>query len=614
MLREKIKWIWGVWDPIRLWFFGLMAFTFVSALVTMVYPMALRKVIDDLKFIVDSGQKDNAQSRVSSLVVILLIIGVTRFFVHYYPALRAYLNLRIEKYVRETYFAHVLAKGSRFFQRFRTGDLVTRLTDDITGYPKISWFCCSGIFRAVDSGSKLVVCIIAMLYLNWRLTLLAIAPLPLMVFFFVLIKNQLRTKVEAQRREISATNDQLEATFSGVRIIKAHNAEDEQTQALKTQLERRIDVEMDVVKLWQLVDGFYNSLGVFGQIIVVAVGGIMVVRGDLSSGSFYAFYLYLGTLIRPLLDLPNLFVTGKQAFVCIDREEEIRLTDQDEEGGVFRGQRRFGEFQSLRFEKVRYAYPKIKALSGGQTEAADTLEAGPTVLADIDFRLRRGQKVAIVGRLGSGKSTFLKLAAGRLSADSGVIQLNGSQLIDFERRSVLDKIGYVSQDARLFSESVRDNVIFGRARDDEHLAKVLNTVGLTDEIAALKDGLDQQLGQGGVSLSGGQRQRMAIARALYGRPELLLLDDLTSALDAENEERLWREMAELIPSATMIVVTHRLATARAMDEIVLIDEGRIVAQGQHHDLYQLSELYREYCAEDSSSQPAPQDEAVSAQC
>lgn len=603
-MREKVRWIWDTWRPLRAWFVILAVFTLLSSLVSLAYPLALGAIIDQVEEALADPQATQHQALVRDALLILFAIGLARFGANYYPALRAYLNDRIEQSVRATYFAVVLRKGERFFSRFRTGDLVTRLTDDIADYPKIAWFCCSGIFRAVDSASKFLFCLAAMLILDPRLALLSIVPLPAMAILFFILKRRLRRRVERQRRAISATNDILEASFSGVRVIKAHNAEGRQVEALERQLRDRIGAEFDVITLWQLIDGFYNSLSAVGQVIVVAYGGLLVIRGEMSPGTFYAFYVYLAMLVQPLLDLPNLFVTGRQAFVCIDREEEIRRSETREEGGTFRGARSPGTFERLDVRGLSYAYPRARdpADQAGEPDEQRAFEFRPVseaassdpVLAGIDLQLEQGEKLAIVGRVGAGKSTLLRLIAGALNPQAGEIRINGHPLPELSAAEVRPRIGLVDQRAALFSDSLRENVLMGRPLDQGRLDAAVAAVGLTEEIGRLPEGIDQRLGQGGVALSGGQRQRLAIARAIYGRPELLLLDDLTSALDAENEDRLWRYLEELTPRAAFLVVTHRIATARAMDRIAIMDEGRIVQVGSHEELMASSELYREF--------------------
>ena len=577
-MRDKIRWIWNVWKPIRAWFWLLVVLTVISTSVAMAYPLVLKSLLDSLQQIVAGGDRSEASSRLWGAVFALMAIGFGRFLANFYPAARGYLNSRIERQVREAVFERILRKGPRFFLKFRTGDLVTRLTDDINDYPRVAWFCCSGIFRAVESGSKFIFCVAVMLWLDWRLALMGIAPLPIMILMFILVHRALGKRVELHRSTVSETYDLLEASFSGIRIVKAYNAEGRQAEALTRQLERRIGVEMSLVRLQQLIQSLQTAFNVLGQIVVVGAGGIMVIRGDITAGTFYAFYAYLGMLALPLMDVPNLLVAGRQAFVSIDRVEELQQTGIDEEGGAFRGTDRLARFQGLQLKDVRFDYGS----------------AGPDAISGLNLELRRGESLAIVGEIGSGKTTLVRLAAGSLVPTAGEVLLNGRPLASYNAESSSRLVGLVPQEPVLLRGSIRDNVVFGRPVDPARLEAVLAAVGLTDEIAGLPAGLDQEVGQRGQSLSGGQRQRLTIARALYGRPELLLLDDLTSALDARNEERLWRSLQTLVPDAALLVVTHRIATARSMNRIAVLEGGRIAAVGTHDELLLSSSLYREF--------------------
>ncbi|MBI2569391.1 MAG: ABC transporter ATP-binding protein [Candidatus Schekmanbacteria bacterium] len=607
-MRTRVRWIYEVWRPIRCWFAVLLVLTALSTAAAIAYPLVLRAIVDALASLLHVRAAGSAASRGSDsavaaeihrLLLLLLGVGGLRLLSHLYPAARAYLNNRIERDVRQTYFAIVMRKGYHFFQRFRTGDLVTRLTDDITEFPRISWFCCSAIFRALESSSKLVFCLAVMFWLDWRLALLASAPLPPMLVVVLLVQHSFGRRVVHQRRAVSETNDLLEASFSGVRIVKAANAEHRQGDALRRQLARRFAAEMRVVRMEQLVHALHASCGIAGQIIVVSVGGILVIRGQMSPGTLYAFYAYLAMLSAPLLDLPGLFVFGRQAFVCIDRLEELRAADVQGEGGAFRGEAAPGSFAMLELCGVWGGYapapaaaPNAGATAGGDVAAAWSNPDG-AVLRGITVELRRAERVAVVGRLGSGKSTLLRIASGALVPVAGEVRLNGRPLAEYGRAGFGRLAATVTQEPLLLRGTIRENIVLGRKSDEAWLAAVLDAVGMTAEVAAFSHGLDEQLGQGGLGLSGGQKQRIAIARALYGRPQLLLLDDLTSALDATNEDRLWRALPRLCPDAAILVVTHRIATARAMSRILVLEGGAIAAAGAHAELLAVSQLYRE---------------------
>lgn len=551
--------------------------TLLSSAATIGFPLVLKFVIDNL----DENLKDNpsldATELTYKLVMMIVIVGLVRSASWIYPGVRAQVNNLLEKDVREYYFGQIVQKGYRFFQKFRTGDLVTRLSDDIFGFPKIAWFCCSGIFRAVESSSKFVFCMAFMFYMNWQLALLAIIPLPVMLMIFYRIRMAL-TKASADRQQIfSRTNDELEASFSGIRILKAFCGEMHQVRNLRGILDERIAVELRLQRLWMGVRMLYQGVQFTGQIIVIVAGGYMVLNDQLKIGEFYAFYVYLSILLAPLMDIPNLFVTSRQAFACIDREIEIEETRGGTED-IYTGRDTVGRIERLALERASFCFdPGL-----------------PNAVDNVDLELGSGRKIAIVGRVGSGKSTLLKVVAGLLPPQEGALLVNGRPLTEYALDDYRRHVGYIPQEATLFSESVSDNVSFGRETDAEIVIRSLEMARVRTELEALPKGLETVLGQKGLTISGGQKQRLAIARALAGQPDVLLMDDCTASLDAENEKAFWELLREHYPQTACLIVTHRLATAQVADLIHVMEDGRIVGSGSHMQLLAECEAYRNF--------------------
>ncbi len=578
---KHLRWIWGFWRPHRKWMLLLLLFTLLSSAVTIGYPLVFKYLLDALNKALSLGNPEMAGTTTWKLVALIAVIGLARSLSNLYPGTRAMLNAKLEMDVRQHYFSHILEKGYKFFQKFRTGDLVTRLTDDIGGFPKIAWFSCSGIFRAVESTSKFLFCMAFMLWMNWKLALLSIAPLPIMLYIFYRVRTALGQRALERQKIISKTNDSLEAAFSGVRILKAFTAEDNQSRSFRQILDKRIIVELDVIRLWMGVWNLYWGIEFVGQIIVVVAGGIMVIGGTLTIGEFYAFYVYLSLLLQPLMDIPHLFVTSRQAFASIDREIEIGETPGGTEG-IFTGTRPVERIAALRLDGVDFRYDK--SLS--------------PALEEISLEIARGEKAAVVGSVGSGKSTLIRLAAGLLPAERGQVKLNGRPLQDYSLPDFRRRVGYIPQEATLFSESVRDNISFGRDVPERILLESLELAQVRAEMEALPKGLEQVLGQRGLTVSGGQKQRLAIARALAGEPDLLLMDDCTASLDAENERAFWEQFRRRYPEAACLIVTHRLATARQADTIYVLAEGRIVGRGTHDELLATCEEYQNFLTRD----------------
>jgi ATP-binding cassette subfamily B protein len=501
---------------------------------------------------------------------------VGRILAGFYPGLRAWMNNILEKAVRERVFASILEKDHVFFGRFRTGDLVTRLTDDVHDYPRIAWFGCSGLFRFLDSASKFVFCVTAMLLLDAQLALLAMAPVPVMLYVFYLARRELGATYERQQAAVSATNDLLESALSGIRIVKAFNGERGQSRRLAGILDERVGIQLRLARLTVLVHEMDHLVARIGQVIVLAVGGGKVLDGTLSLGTLMALYVYLDMLLHPMMDLPNLFVTARQAFVSIEREMEVlehpvstrRLLEGPDPGRV----------ASIALERVGFRYRDDLA----------------PALAEVSFEARRGETVAVVGAVASGKTTLLKLLAGILPAGEGALCVNGRPLSEWAWPALRARIGYVPQESLLFSETLAENVAFGREAEPAWIERCLEVAQLRDDVARMPQGLETEVGRRGTLVSGGQKQRVAIARALAGRPDLLLLDDCTSSLDARHEDRFWAGLRAAVPEATVFFVTHRLATIRRADRILVLDGGRLVAEGRHAELERTCGPYREF--------------------
>jgi len=573
--RQHLAWLAVYWRPHKTFALVLVFWTLLSSAVAVAFPLVWKLVIDGLH-VLPPGEV-LADDDLGRFAAILAAIAVGRVIVGLYPAFRAWMNLNIEKAVRDRVFASIVAKDHTFFGRFRTGDLVTRLTDDITEYPRIAWFGCSGIFRFLDSASRVFFCVGAMLlYCDVKLALLSMIPVPLMLWVFYLARQELSSTYRKQQAAVSETNDTLESALSGIRIVKAFNADEGQERRLGAILHKRIGIQLKLAKLVALVHQSDNIASRLGQVVVLSVGGFMVIDGELSLGTLFALHLYLDMLIHPMMDLPNLFVAAKQAFVSIEREEEVLRAP-----AVTRT--RAPEQPTIEIDRV--------GLSGATFRYRDDL---PPALADVTFSVVRGSRVAVVGAVASGKTTLLRVLAGLLPLDEGICSYGDRSLDEWDWPTLRARIGYVPQESLLFSETIEDNVAFGREIDPAFVRQCLETAQMGDDLGRLTAGTGTKLGRGGTLVSGGQKQRVAIARALAGRPEVLLLDDCTSSLDARNEDRLWDGIAKMCPGVTTFVVSHRLTTIRRADTILVLDRGRLVDSGTHAELSKRCAPYGEF--------------------
>jgi len=548
-----LKWIFNYWKPVRKYLVFLILFTLVSSAVALGFPLVFRYLLDNVQTILGTPESEGF----NKLLWILGGLALARFVAGLYPCARGIINSAIGVLVRDDVFSSIMRKDWRFFNRFRPGDLTTRLTDDITDYPRIAWFSCSAFFRALESSSRLLFCMAVMLFMSWKLTLLALAPLPVMLFIFYTVEHRLGRKVTASRKATSHTSDLLDSTFDGIAIVKAYRAEKALAARLHRLLNQRFDIDFSLIKLEMIIHGLYSVIGQVGKVTVMLAGGLMVIDDKIGIGDFYAFYVYLDMLLAPMMDIPNLFVASRQTFVSIDREQEVM------------------EFPEPAPRKADGALKRINSVSAcGAGFSYD----GCGGVQGLEFELHAPETVAVVGEVGSGKTTLLKMLAGLLPPGNGIIMVNG---IDSSGIDISRAIGYVPQDSVLLGESIDENVRIGRdyiSKEDIDQALAVAGIG-SDELD-----MNRILGQRGVGASGGQRQRIAIARAIAGKPSLLLLDDCTAALDAEKEEAFWKNLRSEGINPLTLVVTHREATVRQSHRVLFINRGRQADIGTHEEL------------------------------
>ncbi len=576
---NHIKWLYNLWKSHKRFLLLLVLFTIMSTIVSISYPYIFRYLIDTLTKILQNPEKyPQPNMQIYKIILLILAVGFVKLIVGLYPALRAFMNLTFEHTLRSKYFSYILKKDYKFFNKFPTGDLVTRLTDDLSDFPKICWFACSGIFRAFDSFNKVLFSIIVMLLLNWKLTLITIVPLPLMILVFYFTADKLYKTFQKNQEAISFINNQLEMSFSGIRIIKAFASEKKYNRFFEIAIRNRIKTEVDVVKLRTFISMIYQYIDQFAQITVIIFGGYMVVKGSLSIGTFYAFYTYLSMLIYPLLDLPQLLVSGKQSFVNIDRLEEIKNFPVSVKT---KNKYKINTIEKIEFKNVSFAYNKNNY-----------------IFNNISFTVRKGEKVLIIGPIGSGKTTILGLITGILRPNKGEIFINDIPINEIDFTDFRNKIGYVPQEPLLFSGSIKDNIAFAMDEIEERVyERIIKTVQMHTEINDFAEKDNTFVGQKGLNLSGGQKQRIAIARALIKNPQILILDDITASLDTDNEKKLWDEINKHYSNITCFIVSHRLSTINYADNIIFLGHEGLIGKGTHSLLLEKYPDYREFVSE-----------------
>ncbi len=576
-LRERVRWIFSHWAVYRGEVPLLLSLSLANAVVLVIYPYLLKRIIDGI-------QQELTPGFLWGQVGLLLGLGVLHFCIYVVMQYRrACLNIRFEFGVRLRAFESVLRLGPSFFSKFRTGDVVTRLNDDVS--EKISWFLCSGVFRVIEALLLIVAVVIMMLLLNPMLTLYTATPLPILVGLFIVTGHQMHKRYEAVQKSISELNASLESCFSGIRVIKAFGVEDHQQRLVEETIEQQRRAETQAVRWQTIIDSLYGNIWQLAIVAVLLAGGMMVISGTVTLGDLMAFDTYVLLLVWPMFDIGQFFVKGKLCAVSVDRVAEVEefppevsipevplpvarhvFSDPPHEESAVP---ETSSPLALRFEQVSYRYPNREAAA----------------VENITFTAKPGTLTAIAGEVGSGKSTLLNLIPRLMDPQTGSIIWGDENTREWPADSLRGQLGYVPQEPHLLSGSIEENIRFGRQGiSEEDIRTALAIAQFEKEIASWPEGLETVVGSRGVRLSGGQKQRVSLARALAIRPALLLLDDCTASLDAETESTLWASLTEAFPNCTTLLVTHRPATFERVDQILVLDQGHLVETGTFAEL------------------------------
>jgi len=587
---DKIKWFWRYY---RRYPYVLAVLIFLTPVQT-TFQVSIPRMIEFVVDFIKTGEPgagsiaagvaglghglglSTSATYIAGLVLIGLLASGLYAFVQCH---RAWMNLRLEWAFRQDSFNGITAKGPDFFNKFRTGDLVTRMTDDVA--EKLSWFACSGIFRLYEAMLMVAFTIVMMTIIDPWLTIFSVAPLPVLIFVFFKTSSLLDKRYERLQKRISRFNDIMEACFSGIRVVKAYVREKAQQAKFDKAINERREAEVEAIKVGTFIDSLYMYIWQFAVIIVLIAGGYMVINANLSLGKLVAFIYYVVFLVFPMFDIGQFLVKSRQSAVSIDRLTELEKmppmvadTGRLATNGDVKG--------NLRFETVEFAFDENRK-----------------IIDDITLEVKAGQTVALVGRVGSGKSWLAQMIPRLVDPTGGKITLDGCDLREFRLADLRRSIGYVPQEPILFSDTVRNNIVFGREDIAEETVEwAVEVSQLAGEVATFPKGMETQIGTRGMSISGGQKQRLALARALAGKPKILILDDCTSALDSRTETALWERLHEVMPGMTAILITHRPDTLQSADMIYVLDEGKVIETGKHDDLIandgQYARMYKRY--------------------
>ncbi|AFR06379.1 ABC transporter ATP-binding protein [Nocardiopsis alba] len=520
--------------------------------------------------------------------------------------------------LRTTVYDHVQRMPVAFFTRTRTGALVSRLNNDVIGAQRAFSDVLSGVMSNLVT---LVLALVVMMTLSWQITLLALVLLPV----FVLPARRMGARLARIERERTLHNaamgTQMTERFSapGATLVKLFGRPDEESSEFARRASRVRDIGVRTAMVQEVLFTALTLVSALALALVYGLGGYHALAGTLDAGTVVAMGMLLTRLYAPLTALAGARVEVMSALVSFSRVFEILdlepLVDERPdarpvpEGPV-----------SLEFDSVTFGYPtadKVSLASLEEVATLDTTDHGP-VLREVSFKVEPGRTVALVGSSGAGKSTIAQLTPRLYDVDSGSVRLGGVDVRELTFESIRANLGMVTQDGHLFHESIRSNLTLGAPEtDDERIWEALRRARLDSLVADLPDGLDTVVGERGYRFSGGERQRLTIARLLLTDPEVVILDEATSALDSTSEAAVQAALTEALEGRTALVIAHRLSTIRAADEILVVEQGRIVERGAHAELLnrdgRYAELYRTQFAQGTARDGSEEDtEAVPA--
>ncbi|MGA2165327.1 MAG: ABC transporter ATP-binding protein [Solirubrobacteraceae bacterium] len=610
-----------------------MIVSWTLASLAMVITVALPALTGRAVQIIGTGHHDaaaqaSARHELTLIAGAIALIVLMRWgFMYWRRMVAGRLSLGVEYDLRKLLYGHLQQLELGFFDRQQTGQLMSRATVDLQA---VRFFLGYGLVFILQSILTIVLAGTVMIVTEPRLGLISLAPVPFVVLISYRYGRRARPAIQQTQQRIAELTADAEENISGVRVVKAFAREPRQLQRFQGSVGRVFGQAMVATRLEAKFNPMIGFLPQLGLAAVLLIGGNAVIHAHLTLGQFTAFYLYLNMLIAPMRTLGVILnlaqratASGARLFQVLDRPPRLtsppgapplpagnghvqlqgvtlRYDESDEFGAAYSAasapQTATSGFVSANGAQIQ---PSVATAPNGATAAngGSPGETSRAVLSDVDLDVAAGRTVALVGATGSGKTSLVSLISRLYDVSDGRVLLDGADVREVDLRSLRQAVAIVSDDPFLFSETVAENIAYARVGGPpvprEAIEQAARRAQAHEFIERLPDGYDTRVGERGLTLSGGQRQRLAIARALLADPRVLILDDATSSVDASTERQIKLALDEAMEGRTTFIVAHRLSTIALADEIVVLDHGRITAHGNHEELLEASELYRE---------------------
>mgnify|MGYP003575937848 CR=1 FL=1 len=497
-----------------------------------------------------------------SLVLILALLrGIFLFFMRQTLIL---MSRHIEYDLKNEIYNHYQKLSMAFYRRNNTGDLMNRVTEDVS---RVRMYLGPAIMYAINTAVLFILAIVLMVSVNLRLAVYSLLPLPILALTIYYVHRIINYRSEQIQRQLSILSAFVQETFSGIRVVKAYVRENDVNEKFNTESENYRTNSLALVKVQALFFPMIVLLIGVSTIITVYIGGTEVIRGNITSGNIAEFIVYVNQLTFPVMSLGWVTSLIQRAAASQKRINEFLHTEPEVKKPA--SPKRINLQGNIRFENVSFVYP----------------DTGIKAINNLSFEVKPGEFLAIIGRTGSGKSTIANLIMRMYDTTEGQILIDGVPINELDLADFRSKVGFVPQEVFLFSDTIANNIAFGQsATDMEKIEQAARDAAVYKNIVSFNEGFNTMIGERGITLSGGQKQRTSIARALVKDPQVLIFDDCLSAVDTRTEEEILRNLGKKMHEKTTILIAHRVSTIKNADQIVVLDQGRIIERGNHEEL------------------------------
>lgn len=531
--------------------------TTITSLFAIVNPHISGIIVDD---VITKGKHE----LLPMMMIIMVVTTILRAVLKYWFLVIFETSSQSMLYTMRDYvYRRLLAQDFSFYNKNRTGDLMSRQTGDMEA---IRHFVAYVIYGVYENSILFIIALVMMFVVDWRLALIMIAVLPLTAWATAKQLKAVKPAFKNIRQHFSSLNTAVQENVSGNRVVKAFAKEDYEVEKFEKENDGYREAQLDAAKIWRKYVPIFEFLANVLSVILYLVGGIMVIHGDMTLGKLVTASGYLWMLNMPLRqagwlanDYENFVASVEKIYSTVIVEPTIRIPEHAVSTKRFKG--------DILFSKVSY-----------NTDDED-------ILRDVNFHVLPGQTVGIIGATGSGKSTLMNLLCRFYDVTDGEVKIDGVNLKDMDLFSLRDNIGMAMQDVFLFSDTIEGNIAYGRPNCSfEEVVEAAKIANAHDFILQMPDGYDTIVGERGVGLSGGQKQRISLARALLKSPSIIILDDTTSAVDMETETQIQNELGSLNKRQTVFIIAHRISSIKDADQILVVDNGCIIEAGNHEEL------------------------------